>query len=291
MKASLRLLLAVATLAMATVGAAGTADAASKATYYLSLGDSAAAGLQPIGFGENHGYADQLLDLVRSEFNQLRLVKLGCGGETSESLISGTDSPCTYPSGSQLDEATNFLQAHAGHVAFITIDIGGNDAVFVGGCWDPETGVLDLECVQSKMPVIQSNLAYIIETLKGIAPGVPIAGMSYWDFFLGYWITGPDGQALAKTDEEAIESMNAGLVSTYQDEGALVADVAGPDFFNAADFTDMVITKKWGEVPVNVANDCAWTWFCAKPPHGPDIHPNTEGYGVIADAFAAVLPV
>jgi hypothetical protein len=81
------------------------------------------------------------------------------------------------------------------------------------------------------------------------------------------------------------------LVSTYEDEGALVADVAGPDFFNTADFTDLVLTKEWGEIPVNVANDCAWTWFCAKPPHGGNVHPNTEGYGVIAAAFAAVLPI
>jgi hypothetical protein len=39
-------------------------------------------------------------------------------------------------------------------------------------------------------------------------------------------------------------------------------------------------------VPVDVARVCAWTWNCASPPHGPDIHPNTTGYGVIAHAFA-----
>src|SRR5207245_283915 len=86
---------------------------------------------------DERGYADQLYDLLRPRFNEFRLVKLGCSGETTESLISGIDSPCTYPSGSQLKEATKFLQAHSGQVKFITIDIGGNDAVFVGGCWDP----------------------------------------------------------------------------------------------------------------------------------------------------------
>jgi lysophospholipase L1-like esterase len=289
MRESLKGLLAATILGAALVATTGTAGAASKATYYLSLGDSAAAGLQPIG-RENHGYANQLFGLVRNEFTQLRLVKLGCSGETTDSLINGVDSPCTYQSGSQLNEATNFIQAHPGQVAFITIDIGGNDAVFVGGCWDGETGVLDLACVQGKMPAIQANLAYILETLQAAAPGVPIAGMSYWDFFLGYWIEGPDGQTLAQTDHQGIQAMNDGLVSTYQDEGVPVADVAGTGFFNIDDFTDTVVTKEWGEVPLNVANDCAWTWFCTNPPHGPDIHPNTEGYGVIADAFAAVLP-
>jgi hypothetical protein len=55
----------------------------------------------------------------------------------------------------------------------------------VGGCYDFETGVLDLACVQAKMPGIQANLAYILETLQSVAPGVQIPGMSYWDLFLG----------------------------------------------------------------------------------------------------------
>jgi lysophospholipase L1-like esterase len=291
MKTSLRLFVVVAMLGAVIVGTVLPAGAASKSTYYVSLGDSAAAGLQPIGYGQTHGYADQLFDLVRSQFTQLRLMKFGCSGETTESLISGIGNPypCTYPSGSQLDEAAAFLRAHVGQVAFVTIDIGGNDALVP--CWDPGTGVFDQACVEVELSDIQANLAYIIQTLHAVAPGVPIAGMSYWDFFLGYWVTGPDGQTLAQTDEQAIETLNDGLVSTYENEGAIVADVAGPAFFNTADFTDLVVTKEWGKVPVNVANDCTWTWFCAKSPHGPDIHPNTEGYGVIAAAFEAVLPI
>jgi hypothetical protein len=128
----------------------------------LSLGDSAAAGLQAIGWGENHGYADRLFDLARSEFTQLRLVKLGCSGETSESLISGVGNPypCSYPSGSQLDEATSFLQSHPGQIKFITIDIGANDAL--APCWDPSTGVFELTCVEAQLPAMQADLAYII---------------------------------------------------------------------------------------------------------------------------------
>src|SRR5207244_6064922 len=114
---------------------------------------------------------------------------------------------------------------------------------------------------------------------------------NYWDFFLGYWVFAPDGQILAQTDHQGILAMNAGLISAFGGEGVLIADVAGPDFFNIDDFTDTVVTKQWGEIPVNVANDCAWTWFCARAPHGPDIHPNKDGYGVIADALEAVLQI
>ena len=58
----------------------------------------AGAGSQPIGGpwsslgfpGYNQGYADQLLKLVRDRYEHLRLVKLGCGGETTTTMIIGT---------------------------------------------------------------------------------------------------------------------------------------------------------------------------------------------------------
>jgi hypothetical protein len=38
-----------------------------------------------------------------------------------------------------------------------------------------------------------------------------------------------------------------------------------------------------------VQRACQWTWICAPPPLGPDIHANTDGYGAIAHAFAIAL--
>jgi hypothetical protein len=81
-------LLAVAAVASGLTVMAPAA-AASKATYYLSVGDSLAQGYQPIGgpwrpLGVNgyaHGYADALFKAVRDRYEQLQLVKLGCGGE------------------------------------------------------------------------------------------------------------------------------------------------------------------------------------------------------------------
>jgi lysophospholipase L1-like esterase len=276
-------MLAMVTATVIVTG--GPVLATGEATYYVSLGDSAAAGFQPNGHS-SRGYADQLYHRIHSRLPHLRLLKLGCPGETAESLISGVDSPCAYQSGSQLNEATSFLTAHTGQIAFITINIGGNDVV--ESCFDGAR--LHLACVQAVMPGVESNLASILEPLQAAAPGVPIAGMSYWDPFVGFWIFGPFGQKLAKINSPGIQAMNAGLVSTYEAEGALVADVAGPAYFNIGDFTDMVKTK-WGLVPVNVANDCTWTWMCRRGPLGGDSHPNSKGYGVIADAFEAVLPL
>jgi lysophospholipase L1-like esterase len=277
----------VALLAMATtmlIGmAAGPAAAAGQDSYYVSLGDSAAAGYQPNGRFDR-GYADQLAFRIQAHNPNLELVKLGCPEETTESLITGVGSPCSYPAGSQLDQATNFLHAHQGRIKFITINIGGNDVL--GACFDG--AIIHLPCVRNVMPQVEANLAEILKALANAAPGVPIAGMSYWDPFLGFWIIGPTGEQVATFNARGIHVMNAGLVSTYEASGALVADVAGPDFYDIENFTDMVNTQ-WGVVPVNVAKDCTWTWLCADPPFGGDIHPTNKGYAVIADAFEAVL--
>jgi lysophospholipase L1-like esterase len=283
----MKLILWGAILATALTGTVNPARASTESTWYVSLGDSAAAGFQPIGRWD-HGYADQLYQRIQATMPELKLLKLGCAGETTDSLISGTGSPCDYQAGSQLNAATTFLQARPGHIAFITINIGVND--ILDPCLNGPTGVINPVCVQAVMPDVQANLASILEALREEAPGVPIAGMSYWDPFLGFWTFNQAGHVVARIDNRSMQAMNAGLVSTYQDEGAWVADVAGPEYFNIDDFTHRVSTR-WGRVPVNVANACRWTWFCADTPFQGDPHPTTTGYGVIADAFQAVLPV
>jgi lysophospholipase L1-like esterase len=279
MKASLRVLLATAMLAAALLGTGNSAGAVSSSTYFVSLGDSLAAGEQPIG-SFKHGYANQLFKDVRHSIPGLRLVKLGCPGETTASMISGVDSGCAYPSGSQLDEAVSFLRAHPGQISFITIDIGAND--WLGACFD---GILiHLACTEELLPGVALNLRAILDALQAAAPGVPIAGMSYYDPFLGFWVLHPHGEAIARHDEAVEEVFNAGLLAAFEDEGVVVADVAGA--FDTANFTDLVDTKKFGVIPVNVANACAWTWFCTR---FVDVHPNKNGYSVIAGAFEEVL--
>ena len=77
--------------------------------------------------GYNQGYADQLFKLARDRYPQLREVKLGCGGETTTTFRFG--GICVYEQGSQLADAAAFLEEHGEEVAFVTIDIGGNDVI------------------------------------------------------------------------------------------------------------------------------------------------------------------
>ena len=99
------------------------------ATYYLALGDSLSQGVQPDAAGGDvetgQGYADQLYAALLPAHPGLRLVKLGCPGETSKTMIDG--GICRYPGGSQLAAAVAFLRAHRGRMFLITIDIGAND--------------------------------------------------------------------------------------------------------------------------------------------------------------------
>lgn len=274
-------LLMTVVLAVPAMAASDASDEHSR-PYYLSLGDSLAAGVQPIGdadheFRTNDGYADQLFAIARADQPKLRLVKLGCPGETTSSMIVG--GICDYPHGSQLDEAVAFLKAHSSHMAFVTIDIGAND-------FPCRT---DLSCVPAGVAAVRANLPAIMAALRAAAgPDVPIVGMSIYNPFLAYWFAGPDGQQFARsTTFDAVVPLNDLLEGIFASAGASTADVEGA--FSTTDFTTIVSLPGAGDVPLSVARICMWTWVCAPAPYGPDNHANTAGYAVMAGAFAAEL--
>jgi lysophospholipase L1-like esterase len=171
----------------APVAAAGGTSGDKAKIYYLSVGDSLAAGVQPIGdpgdlYRTDQGYAEQLLQTARARFPKLSLEKLGCPGETTTTMING--GICSYSHGSQLDEAVAFLRAHRQLVAFVTIDIGANDFP----CQAPE-------CIPAGVGAIQSNLPGILAALRDAAgPNIPIVGMTLYNPFLANWLLGPEGQ-------------------------------------------------------------------------------------------------
>jgi hypothetical protein len=123
-------------------GLAVPAAASARTTWYVSLGDSLARGVQPNAAGKsvvtNRGYADALFKAERRSRRGLRLKKLGCPGETTTTMIKG--GICRYAGGSQLAAAKKFLRTH--RVAFVTLDIGAND---VDGCL--KNGSIDIACV------------------------------------------------------------------------------------------------------------------------------------------------
>src|SRR5271169_6906400 len=124
-----RIALAAAAAAVAITACSGPATsvrshaAAPPATYYLALGDSLSQGVQPDAAGTSvetgQGYPDQLYAVLRRSQPALQLVKLGCPGETTATMIHG--GICSYRGGSQLAAAVAFLNAHRGHLRLVTI--------------------------------------------------------------------------------------------------------------------------------------------------------------------------
>jgi lysophospholipase L1-like esterase len=253
-------------------------------SYYVALGDSLAVGVQPDSTGASvptsRGYANQLYSMLRGRDPGLRLVKLGCSGETTSTMIHG--GICSYPGGSQLAAAVAFLRSHRGRIALVTIDIGANDP---NSCLLSGLPISEIPgCVDKSIGHTLSDLRTILSGLRKAGGGqVPMIGMSYYVPELAGWLAGESGREIAVLTERLVAGYNDMLTSVYRQYGARVADVFAA--FRSADFGSKVLLAGHGMVPRNVATVCQWTWSCAPSPRGPNEHANDAGYRVIARQF------
>ncbi|ROO90670.1 lysophospholipase L1-like esterase [Actinocorallia herbida] len=271
---------AVVLSALALVcGVLGTPATAEPAPlYYLSLGDSLSTGYQPGQGNTATGYPDQLQPLLAARAPGLELVKLGCSGETTVTMLKG--GKCAYPEGSQVKAAVAFLAAHPGQVRYLTLDIGGND---INQC--VRGGSLDPTCLNANVRALSANLWTIVTELrKAGGAGVSYTGMTYYDPVLASWLSGGNGKALATFSVPLLQGVNDFAATLYLLAGYRVADVER--VYATADFRTKTTVDGYGRLPLNVARICLWTHMCARR----DIHPNTEGYRRIAQAFAATIP-
>jgi lysophospholipase L1-like esterase len=297
----IRLLTTIATAMTVAVVAAGCAGSGSPATasaakaavtgpqYYLSLGDSLAQGVQPnadgVSLPTDDGYPNRIFSVLRARQPQWRLVKLGCSGETTTTMIHG--GICAYPAGSQLSQAERFLREHRGHIGLVTIDIGAND---------PNSCIIGAVALRTIMSCMGDSITRTTSDLRTIMAGIreaggpraPILAMSYYVPELAGWLDGIDGKEIAVLTERLVAGYNKLLARIYQHYGARVANVFGA--FHSSDFSDTVHLPGYGSLPRNVATICEWTWACAAYPRGPNEHANDVGYGVIALAFLLADP-
>jgi lysophospholipase L1-like esterase len=251
-------------------------------SYYLALGDSLSRGVQPDAAGTSvetgQGYPDLVYATLLASHPALRLVRLGCPGETTKTMMHG--GICHYSAGSQLAAATAFLRAHRGHVFLVTIDIGANDLEDCGN----RPSLTQLASCIGQLPKATANVAAILASLRAAAgPGVRIVGMNYYLPALAEWRSGLLGRATAQLSEKFAVAYDDLLKRAYGQAGITVANVF--EAFETTNFGDPVTVPGIGSVPRNVARICQWTWECAPPPRGPNQHANAAGYRVIADAI------
>jgi lysophospholipase L1-like esterase len=287
---------------LATFGALGasTAVAKHKATatphYYLALGDSLSVGFQPnrqgVGLETKQGYTNDLFAAELKSIPGLKLVEMGCPGDTTTSLLTGKGNAanaskfhCDRSGGSQLKAAEKFLKTHhkKGEVVLVTLDIGAND---VDGCTAP--GVNLGTCVAAGEKSIQTNTPKILNGIRGAAvAGTPLAAMNLYDPVLGeYFSTNPTDKGLAEASVPLLKTINTDIQNADTASHFKTADVG--DAFDSYDTTPLV-SYKGQQVPKNVAEVCTLSWACAAAPRGPNIHANKMGYTVIAGAFEKVL--
>ncbi|RDI49918.1 SGNH/GDSL hydrolase family protein [Nocardia mexicana] len=241
--------------------------------YYLALGDSLAVGSQ-FGRGPtDEGYADNLHAALADRHPGLRLVKLGCGGETTTTMLEG--GICPYPEGSQLAAAASFLRRHAGEVAYVTLDIGANntECVLHG----------DLACGVRGGGALLTELSGIASRLRQAGGDTPVyAAMTYYDPGLAAWLGGVPGRAVAAASVPLVDLFNTWGRTVYHANGFAVADINAA--FDTHDFTP-ITDPRYGTIPLNVARICAWTYQCTDN----DGHATAAGYRRIADTFLPVL--
>jgi lysophospholipase L1-like esterase len=252
----------VAALALASAAPAGAAE-------YLALGDSV-----PVWNGA-HSYPNLIQrHYQRSTLPRLGLTNLAISFENTTSMIRG----------GQYGRAKAFLRAHRGHVALITIDIGGNDIVgcVAAGGADPKS-----PCAVEARAAIKRNLTSMLRGLHRLAPGVPIYGMTYYDPFLGDWLGGGSYRDTALSTLPGLRTLNDELRTLYG--GAKwTADVEG--VFRSYDF-DTIVSSPWGDVPIAVQRACAWLDITCTPgqPEGFGDDPNEDGAVVIAREFERTI--
>jgi hypothetical protein len=190
---------------------------------------------------------------------------------------------CPYagPAASQLEAAVAFLETHRDKVMLLTLDIGANNVL---PCADVRTGRLNQPCIEDALTRLARHLPYILATLREAAgPSVPIVALNYYNPFVAAWLLGPEGRAAAWAAAVAADGFNALLEGLYAAYRVPVGDVARA--FHADDFRLL----PGRDVPVNVELVCQWTWMCAPPPQGPNVHTKTSGAFVIALALLAAL--
>ena len=187
-------LLGASVVAGIGLGGSTKAAAASATPWYMALGGSGSVGVQPTaasprGAPTYAGYADDLLLRARAIWPGLQLVRLGCPGETTATMLDGGDR-CYGAGTSQLSAALAFLHAHP-TTRLVTVDLGFND---IRPCFMHES--VDEACVSEGIATIDRQLPAVLSALRA-ATATPVAmlGVGHYDPYLADTLERPRREA------------------------------------------------------------------------------------------------
>lgn len=230
-------------------------------SYYLALGDSLAFGYQP-NLDWSHSYPTQWYNNDLSKKHVGSYTNYGCNGETSYTFVNG-GCPYAYALhnyyiGSQLSAALSFINAHAGKVSPVSLDMGANDLLpdinsstcTVSSSWSTDLANLDSRMTGTILPKLTAAL-----TVNGVRTG-DLVMMNYYDPY----------QNICPNSLSYVQTLNQHLANDAAQFNVPVSDV---------------YTAFGGSTTPN-PNICTDTWMCSVYQN---IHATTAGYGVIATTF------
>lgn len=273
-------------------GGAGPAGSGGGPEYYVSLGDSYAAGTQATGerkqANTTNGFAYQLPAMAKAKGYNLQLANFACAGATTSSMNSTNGCKAEnlgpgetdYPTQPQLAAALGFIKAHAGHIGLITVSIGGND-IFRCVNVPNQQG-----CENDAINGIKANLNSAVQQLRAAAGAqVPIVGSTYPDVLLALYLL-PRKSFEAQVSVTGFRDLlNPTLAAAYASVGGRFADITAASG-GYGPWTATENLPPYGSIPVPVAQICQLTFTCQYS----NIHPRTAGYTLIAQQILDQLP-
>ena len=231
--------------------ASATAVRAQQPPTYLALGDSLAFGVGSDNPAEQGyvGLTTASLRLSKYKGTGLDLVNLSAPGATSADLLQ---------MGGQLDRALTEIQSRGG-VDIISIDIGANDLLALESsspCLQSAGSKACLDALGQTLAGLQSNLASVLRRLREAAPNAPVYVLDIYNPYSG------------TNDPRAIVA----AVGVQQLNGVIAAAAADPSL--GAKFVTVH----------DVFEGRARQWIASD-----GIHPNNDGYRVMAEALLAAI--
>lgn len=258
-------------------------------TYYVSIGDSYAAGYRPNADGPGSTSADgfvyQVHDKLAQSHDGWTTVNFACSGETAYAMTfePGCNPAALAPGGTgypdrpQATAAADFIEAHSDRIGLVTVAMGGNDVMRCLNEGDPESAQ---RCAEVEVPRVVLSVDSLLSRIRAtVGEQVPIVGVSYINVFVAdHLAPDPVSQRRAAFSVAMFENyLNPALRQAYSKYGASFVD---PTSLVGADLppTDKSALPGHGTVMASISRVCALSYYCSQG----DPHPNREGHALIA---------
>ncbi|MEO8458455.1 MAG: GDSL-type esterase/lipase family protein [Chloroflexota bacterium] len=242
--------LAAFLLLCASVLPAATAHAQTTPVY-IALGDSLAFGVGA-DTPETQGYVGLTAAALRADMfpNGLDVSNLSVPGATSADLLVANG---------QVERALAQIGARGG-TDIISLDIGANDLLALAGasspCLDSPSSQGCVDALGQTLTTLQTNLTATLHQLRTAAPNAKIYVMDLYNPYSG---TGDTRELIASV---GVQQVNGVITASARDPSVRVNFVSIHDVFEGR-------AKQW------IAED--------------GIHPNNDGYRVMAEVLTASI--